>query len=378
MTCDVIVAGVGSTGSAACHHLTKRGANVLGLERFEVPHPNGAHHGLSRAIRQAYFEHPDYVPLLLRAYELWHDLQNESDDTFFHITGGLYLGVEDGTIVPGSLRSAREHSLDHTILSADESKFRFPAIQPNKSHIGFYEPNAGFLIPEKAVIAHAKGTNIQTGETLISWKDTGAEVEVKTNKSTYTAKHLVITSGAWTAQVAADLGIPLQVTRQLLAWFQPLGDLARFAPDNFPCWYIEDDAPFGHYGFPIYPGDPGLKIAQHKAGEPIIPDQSVDPPRPDEIEAFRAILDEYLPGCAGELTHACTCKYTNSPDGNFIIGPHPRHTDRVSIACGLSGHGFKFSSVIGEILADLALEGTTAHPIDFLSPQRFQTRNQSS
>ena len=380
MNYDVIVAGVGSTGSAACYHLAKRGVKVLGLEQFEIPHTQGAHHGHSRAIRQAYYEHPDYVPLLLRAYELWEGLQNITDDPFFHITGGVYFGSDDGDIVPGSLRSARKHGLAHAILTPEEISKRIPAIQADGSHQAFFEDRAGFIIPEIAVTTHANharrlGATIQSGEKLVSWRNHGDHVEVTTDKSTYNAEQLIITSGAWSAEVAADLGIKLQVTRQVLAWFQPIGDPSRFAPENFPCWFIETGCPFGHYGFPVLPGDIGLKIAEHKPGDPIDPNAPVENPRPDEIDAFRAVLDQYFPGCAGELVHASTCKYTNSPDSHFIIGPHPKHHGRVSIASGLSGHGFKFSSVIGEILADFATKGTTNLPVDFLSPERFQHRN---
>lgn len=379
-TYDAIVAGVGSVGSAACYHLARRGARVLGIERFTIPHTRGSHHGHSRMIRQAYYEHPDYVPLLRRAYQLWEALQADAAATqFFHITGGLYLGPEDGAIVAGSQRAAREHALDHSMLTAGEARDRFPAFRPRHDHAGFYEDRAGFLVPEAAVTAHAEaaqrhGASLLTGEALLSWREHAGHVEVVTENATYRAAHLVITSGAWSAEVAADLGIDLMVTRQVLAWFRPAIDPKRLAPGRFPCWFIETDPPFGHYGFPILPGDPGLKVALHKPGEGIAPPQIAagdQQPRPDEVHALRTVLDSYLPGCAGPLAHACICMYTNSPDSHFILGCHPRHP-RVSIACGLSGHGFKFASVLGEVLADLALEGRTGLPIDFLSPARFR------
>lgn len=376
---DVIVAGVGSVGAAACFHLARRGMKVLGLEQFEIPHAQGSHHGHSRMIRQAYFEHPDYVPLLRRAYQLWDELQGSNPcggQKIFHITGGLYVGAQDGTIVPGSLRAAREHGLEYALLSGDEIRERFPAICPDLGHAGFLEARGGFLVPEAAVAAHAAaarlhGATVNTGEVLLSWKTAADRVEVVTDKATYTAGKLAITSGAWSAAAAQDLGIELQVTRQVLAWFEPLGELDRFAPGRFPCWFVESDPPFGHYGFPILPGDPGLKIAVHKPGEAIAdPRAEVEAPRADEIDALHATLEKFFPGCAGGLTESCICKYTNSPDGHFIIGRHPRH-ERVSIACGLSGHGFKFSSVLGEALADLAQTGSSDLPIGFLGPERF-------
>ena len=380
-TFDVIVAGVGSVGSAACYHLARRGVKVLGIDRFEIPHVEGSHHGHSRMIRQAYFEHPDYVPLLRRAYELWHELQRISNEQFFHLTGGLYIGPEDGAIVPGSLKAAQTHGLDHALLSADEVRSRFPDIRPPAGHLHFYEALGGFLVPEESIRTHAEaarqaGATIQTGEVVRSWSAHPDHVELATDKATYTADKLVLCGGAWSRELAPQLGIELQVTRQVLAWFRPLGDLERFAPGRFPCWFIESDPPYGHYGFPIRPGDPGLKIAVHKPGEPIDPGVAPEPPRSGEIERLRAVLDEYFPGCAGELAQACTCKYTVSPDSHFIVGVHPEQ-ERVSLACGLSGHGFKFSSVLGEAMADLAADGRSDLPIGFLAPSRFASHRSS-
>lgn len=377
---DVIVVGVGSVGSATCHHLAGRGARVLGLEQFTVPNSRGSHHGSSRMIRRAYYEHPDYVPLLQRAYQLWGELQDNTARKFFHITGGLYIGSQSGSIFPGSLRAAHEHRLDHSVLSAQEIAGRYPAFRIPEALSGFYEDQAGFLVPGQAVSSHAEsalrhGAVLSEGERLVSWEVHAGHVEVVTDKGSYEAAHLVITAGAWSGRAAQDLGFALQVTRQLLAWFEPLGPLERFSPGNFPCWFIETEPPHGHYGFPVLDGDPGLKIALHKPGEVITPErlqEEGNEPRPGEIAELRGVLDEYFPGCAGNLAQACTCMYTNSPDGHFMIGNHPGQ-DRTSIACGLSGHGFKFSSVLGEILADLALEGRTSLPIDFLSPQRHWT-----
>ena len=363
---DVIVAGVGSVGSAACYHLAKRGVSVLGLEQFGIPHTHGSHHGHSRMIRQAYFEHPDYVPLLRRAYELWEELDAVHGGAILHLPGGLYIGPEDGTIVSGSRRAAVEHGLEHTMLGSDEIAERYPAIRPPSDHVAFFERRGGFVVPERAVAAHATaarraGAELHTGERLVSWEANADHVSVATEQSRFTAEKLVITSGAWSAEVIRDLGIELQVTRQVLAWFEPIGEIDRFAPGQFPCWFIETESPFGHYGFPILPGDPGLKVALHKPGELIDPSEAPEPPCADETDALREVLDEFFPGCAGELAHACTCKYTNSPDGHFIIGQHPGQ-ERVAFACGLSGHGFKFSTVLGEALADIALDGEDATP----------------
>jgi sarcosine oxidase len=374
---DVIVLGVGSVGSATCHHLAERGARVLGIDQFTIPHNRGSHHGNSRMIRRAYYEHPDYVPLLKRAYKLWDKLQKNTSRKFFHITGGLYVGSQSGSIFPGSLRAAHQHRLDHSILSAQQISERYPALRIPGDFSGFYEDQAGFLVPGEAISSYTQsalrhGAVISQGEKILSWDTRSDHVEVTTEKGSYRGDHLVITAGAWSGQAAQNLGLALQVTRQVLAWFEPLGSPERFAPGNFPCWFIETEPPFGHYGFPLLDGDPGLKIALHKPGETITPEclqKESNQPRPEEIAHLRGVLDKYFPGCAGRLSHACTCMYTNSLDGHFIVGSHPGR-DRVSMACGLSGHGFKFSSVLGEILADLALNGRTSLPIGFLNPQR--------
>jgi sarcosine oxidase len=376
---DVIVAGVGSMGAAACYHLARRGIRVLGLEPFEIPNTHGSHHGRSRMIRQSYCEHPDYVPLLRRAYELWEDLEKQSERNLFQLTGGVYFGAPDACIVPGALTSAREHQLPHEFIE-DESELRarFPSFRMPPGFVAFHEEKAGYLVPEEAVrthaaLARAHGAELRTGETVTAWKNSAHGVEVTTERGTFHAGHLVVTAGARAGDLLHELGIELQVTRQVLAWFRPNGDPQPFALGNFPCWFIENASPYGHYGFPIAPGQEGLKIALHKPGEPIAPDHLHDEaqqPRDEEIASLRAVLSEFIPDAAGPLLEATVCLYTNSPDGDFIVGPHPGH-EHVTIACGFSGHGFKFASVMGEVLADLAATGKTPWPIDFLSPRRF-------
>ena len=377
---DVIVVGVGSMGSAACFHLAGRGFRVLGLDPFESPHTHGSHHGFSRMIRESYSEHPDYVPLLGRAYQLWSELEALGGAQLLHLTGAVYFGRSDGGIIPGALAAARQHGLSFRFLAGGEPvQKEFPAFRMPGEFAAFHEARGGFLVPEAAIRMHrerarSRGADLRAGEAVLSWKTTTGGVEVTTTKGVHHAGHLVFTAGAWTGRLLEELGIRLQVTRQVLAWFQPQIDPQSFSLGKFPCWFIENESPFGHYGFPILPDHPGLKIAQHKPGDPIDPSEIHDPryqPREDEIDNLRSVLQEYIPGSAGTLLETTVCLYTNSPDGHFIIGPLPGH-DHVTIACGFSGHGFKFASVIGEILADLATDGTTAHPIDFLRPDRFQ------
>ena len=374
---DVIVAGVGTMGAAACYHLAKRGISVLGLEQFDIPHQRGSHHGHSRMIRQSYFEHPDYVPLLRRAYELWDELESESGMEVIELTGGLYLGPPEATILRGSRLAAETHGLPHERLDRVALTERFPVFRLPDHFEGFYEERAGYVVPERAMEAHAilarkKGAVLREREGLVEWKIEGEGVCVRTEKGEYTADRLVLTAGAWTSRILDSLAIDLVTTRQLLAWFRPQ-ETHPFERDHFPCWFIENDSPYGHYGFPLQKEQAGVKIALHRPGEPIDPDElpTFDAvPAEEEIAFLRETLEQFLPDAAGPLLATRTCLYTNSPDGHFLIDRHPE-VPAVTLACGFSGHGFKFATVMGEVLADLASSGKTDHPIDFLKLNRL-------
>lgn len=375
-TFDVIVLGVGTMGAAACYHLAKRGESVLGLEQHAIPHSEGAHHGFSRMIRLAYYEHPDYVPLLRRAYELWDELETESDLALIHRTGGLYMGLRGQPFLEGALASAREHDLAHELLSADEIKGRYPMFQVPETHAGFFENAAGYVVPQNVMAAHvsqalAHGATLKGHTKVRRWEVTHDGVRVTTERETFAAKRLVITAGAWSTDVLADLDLNLTVTRQTWGWFWPDRPEA-FALGKFPCWFYEAPEGGGHYGFPMVPSDPGFKVAWHLpssiTGHPdTLPREAT---RADEA-ALRPFLEATIPQANGDLLAIRTCLYTNSPDSHFIIDHHPQ-SDRVTLACGFSGHGFKFATVIGEALADLATRGQSDHPIDFLSLQRFR------
>ena len=374
---DVIVAGVGTMGAAACYHLAKRGLSVLGLEQFDIPHSRGSHHGHSRMIRQSYFEHPDYVPLLKRAYELWDDLEKESGLDVIEITGGLYLGPPEATILGGSRLAAETHGLPHERLGRAALAERFPVFQVPDHFEGFYEERAGYVVPERAMKAHATlarkdGAVLKEREALIEWKSEGEGVRVRTKKGEYRADRLVLTAGAWMGRLLDSLAIDLVTTRQLLAWFQPK-ESGPFEKGSFPCWFIETDSPYGHYGFPLQEEQEGVKIALHRPGEIIDPDELPaydDAPVEEEVASLRQTLESYLPDAVGSLLAARACLYTNSADGHFLIDQHPE-SPAVTLACGFSGHGFKFATVMGELLADLASTGRTDHAIDFLGLSRF-------
>lgn len=371
---DVIVVGMGSTGSAACLELARRGLRVLGLEQHGIPHTLGSFHGDSRLIRLCYYEHPDYVPLLLRAYERWAMLESETGLSIMTLTGAIYVGPADGPLIRGGLRSAREHALPHESIDADEIARRFPLIHPEPGHAGLYEPRGGFLRPELAVAACTKqslrhGADVHGMEPVRAWRAEGDGVVVETDRASYAAGRLVVCGGAWAGSLLAALGLPLTVTRQVLGWVWPRRP-AAFEIGAFPCWAVETDETSLLYGFPMLEASPGLKVGMHALGQPGTADTIDRTTRPEDEQTFMPALRARLPDAAGPVLSMRVCMYTNTPDGHFVIDRHPEHP-QVCFACGFSGHGFKFSSVIGEVMADLAVDGATALPIEFLGLARF-------
>jgi sarcosine oxidase len=372
---DVIVVGVGAMGAAACYHLARRGVRVLGLEQFAIPHALGSSHGYSRMIRSAYYEHPDYVPLLRRAYALWEELEEQSGQKLLHATGGVYMGPTDSEVVSGSLRAAREHELPHESLDRDGLAARSPKFRLPDDFAGVTDPSAGFLLPERAIAAHAElalrqGAELHGHEAVTGWEATASGVTVHTNRATYHAGHVVFSGGAWSGRLVKDLGIELVVTRQVLGWVWPRTP-SEFRLGRFPVWGIDAGGGGMYYGFPMMPDNPGLKLALHKPATPTDPDTVVRHPLPGDEETFLPALRQYLPDGEGPILAMRICLYVNSPDHHFIIDRHPAHAN-VTVACGFSGHGFKFASVVGEILADLAEKGRTELPIGLFGVGRFE------
>lgn len=369
---DVIVVGCGAMGSAACMHLAQRGAKVLGLEQFDIPHALGSSHGYSRMIRLAYYEHPDYVPLLRRAYELWHELEKISGQKLLYLTGGIYMGPPQGEVVGGALKAARMHGLEHESMDRAAIAKRFPQFSLPENFVGVWEPQAGFLLPEKVISVHCEqalraGAELHGREKVLDWRDGW----IKTDKGEYHAKKIIFCGGAWSGNLLKDLGVELVVTRQPLGWVWPRRP-ELFELGKMPVWGIE--APDGSlsYGFPMMSDNPGLKIARHGRGTVTDADSiSREATAADEDE-IQAVVNRHLPDGRGPTLAIRICMYTNSPDSHFIIDQLPGHAD-VTIACGFSGHGFKFASVIGQVLADLTLEGKTKLPVEFLGLKRFES-----
>jgi len=355
---DVIIIGLGAMGSAAAYQLAKRGQKVLGLDRFAPPHAFGSSHGQTRIIREAYFEHPLYVPIIQRAYELWAELEKESGRNLFRQTGGLMIGRPESAVVSGAKRSAEEHHLRHEILAAAEVRRRFPALQPADEMIAVWEPRAGILFPEVCIETHlglAKqyGAELHTDEPVMRWRSDGDGVRVFTASGEHEADQLLLTAGSWAKSLLPDLNLPLTVERQIQFWFEPKNP-SCFQPDRCPIhiWEYEPDRHF--YGFPNLGN--GVKVAGHHEGGITNPDSINRDVTPEEVEAMRRIVRTFLPGAGGPLGSAVVCMYTNTTDHHFFIDRHPAHP-QVLIASPCSGHGFKFSSVIGEILTDLLTEG---------------------
>jgi sarcosine oxidase len=388
---DVIVVGLGAMGSSTAYQLAKRGARVLGLEQFTPAHELGSSGGLTRIIRLAYFEHPSYVPLLKAAWALWPDIERDADDHLLEVTGGLYIGRAGSDVLDGALLSARQHGLDHEIVDAQESRRRWPAMNVDDDMQTLHEPLAGLLFAQRCIAAHLRlaerhGAELHFDEAVTGWAvDAGGGVSVTTTAGTYSAARIVLAAGAWLPkvmpQVESRLGVPLMVERNVAFWFEPAERPEIFERDRLPVWIMELDPEYAYYGFPALPEQPargaaaatpaqGAKAARHHDRRRVDPD-TVDRVANDDDEAtVRTFLRHYMPLADGKRLDARVCMYTNTPDENFVLGLDPAD-ERVVIASPCSGHGFKFSNVVGVICADLALTGHTDFDIDFLSPARF-------
>ncbi len=363
---DTIVVGVGGMGSAATYHLAKRGVDVLGLERYDVPHTRGSSHGDTRIFRLTQPEHPDYVPLAKRAHELWRALEDESGTNLLTTTGSVHAGPEGGSMVTDAVESLEAHDVDHEVLSGTELAERFPGYGLPDDHRGVYQPDGGFLACERATSTHVKqafehGATVRAREAVedIDIREHG--VTVSTTRGEYSADNLVLATGGWTGKHLDFLSDLLTPQRRVLAWFQP-SKPEHFQPGNFPVFSA--DVPEGNfYGFPVFER-PGFKIGMTpESPETIDPDDWNDEPTLGDERRLRPLVENHFPDAAGETVRLATCIITYSHDEHFYLDTHPEYP-HVSIAAGFTGHGYKFCSVVGEVLADLATEGGTDHPID--------------
>lgn len=383
---DVIVVGLGAMGSSAAYHLGRRGLRVLGIEQFTPAHPLGSSHGGSRIVRKAYFENPSYVPLLVRSYELWDELSATFGAELITRCGSLMIGEPDSRVVIGALESARRWSLPHELLDAGRMRERFPQFSLPPGQVAVHELDAGFVRPEASILASLE-LAAETGAEL--WFDTAVEsvelgpggVYLSTADEQVQAPRVVLATGAWAGRLANLDRYPLSVQRQSVHWFRPLSPVTDYGPDRFPVYVWAWPVPAGQervelYGFPYLDGEIGIKAALYHDGR----NPDVDPDALDRvvIELDHAPVSELLrrgvPGVAGELVDSSICMYPSSSDDDFVLGFHPGSSGRVVLAAGFGGHGFKFMPVVGEIVADLVIDGASRLDIGFLSPERFATR----
>lgn len=362
---DVIVVGVGGMGSAACYHLAKRGLRVLGLEQFNIPHALGSSHGITRIIRLGYYEHPSYTPLLRRAFELWRDLQAKVDERLLYETGSIDAGASGELTFEGSLSACKLHNLPYEILNSAQVEKRFPAYKLPKEIMSVFQPDGGFLLPERCIVSHVTaaqdlGARIQAREEVLEWSVQPNGVRLLSDQGTYEAEQIIFTAGAWTGQLIKEMGMFTKVERQVLGWFQPL-QKGLFNPEKFPVFNLQ--VPEGrYYGLPEY-SVPGFKLGRyHHLDEEILPQNLSQLCTKADQSALRDFVAKYFPMGNGPTMALAPCMFTNTLDEHFIIDEHPSHS-QVLIMSPCSGHGFKFCSVMGEIAADLVQARKTQHDI---------------
>ncbi|MEN1680984.1 MAG: N-methyl-L-tryptophan oxidase [Planctomycetota bacterium] len=375
-SCDAVVLGLGGVGSAAAWKLAARGLRVIGVDRFTPPHDQGSSHGQTRIIRQAYFEHPDYVPLCQRAYTLWAALEEPLGERLFERTGLIEAGPADGVVVQGVLHAAAEHGLPVERFTAAEARSRWPQFHVPDELAVVHEPTGGMLYVERCVqacldAARLAGADLRRGVTARGWRSEPGGVVLETDQGEVSADRLVVAAGPWAGGLLGELGVPLEVRRKSLFWFDAPADgvSKNHSPDAMPPFLFE--LPDGvYYGFPsVEPW--GVKVGDHAAGKPLARpedvDRSIDRAEQQAVERF---VETHLPSLKRPAHHHATCFYTMTPDEHFVVDRLPSD-ERICMAAGMSGHGYKFTPVLGEALADLAIDGETTLPIGFLAASRF-------
>jgi sarcosine oxidase len=375
-TFDVAVIGLGAMGSAALFNLARQGHRVIGIEQFEPGHAKGSSHGESRIIRLSYFEHPSYVPLARRALEKWRDLEALSGETILTVTGVLEAGYPGASIVSGSLEAARQHDLTHDVLCASDITRRFPGFKVPSNWTGLFQPEGGLLRPELAIRtfvqqAEHHGAETRMNTRVLGIEPFGAGIRVRTDAEVIEAGSVIVATGAWIGDFAPELKPHLKITRQVLGWFSPL-EPSLFKPDRCPVFLLESEED-ACYGFPDFAGT-GVKTASHREGLalPSAEDLVQDGSPADEAQ-IRRMLELAMPDANGPLRQMRACMYTRTPDDDFVIDLSPVDP-RIVLASPCSGHGFKFASVIGEVLADLALGRASANDISRFQVRRFGSR----
>ncbi len=346
-------------GALSAWRLSVRGVRVIGFERFRPGHDRGSSHGDTRIFRTAYFESPEYVPLLQRANRLWRQLEKDSGAELLTITGGLAIGPLHGQLVAGVLASARENHLPHRLMDTAEMERRFPQHRLERGEVGVLEEEAGFLRPERSVAAaaaraEAVGARLLTETEVIAIEATGGGVVIETSRGRYAAERALIAAGAWTSKLLPELRLPLRVERQVMAWLA-VDDSPAFAPQRFPVYMREVEAGRFRYGFPTTDGR-SIKLGVHHEGTEADPDSIDREVREADLQPLRDFARDKLRGVTGQVVEACVCMYTNTPDERFLA-TSPGDLPGVTVLSACSGHGFKFAPVMGELIADSILDG---------------------
>lgn len=356
---DVLVIGLGAMGSAALFHVAERGASVLGIDANVPPHTLGSTHGRSRIIREAYFEHPTYVPLVRRAFHNWAALERRVGRTLYRPTFGLMVGRPDSGLVRGTLESSRRHDIPVEVIDAQAIRERFPALLPRADMVGVLEHNAGVLDPEACVTAYldaarAAGATVVTGERVTRVESTGDSVTVRTAGGTHVARRVIIAAGPWAGELLAGLGVsvPLTVERQSMHWFAPRAQRHEFDDRHLPVTLIEHDA--DRYFYLIPDVGHGVKAAIHYEGAFGNADDLSHEITDADVAPVVRLLEQFAPDAVGQRLESSVCLYTNTPDHHFIVDAVPG-VPLVTLMSPCSGHGFKFASALGEVVAQQVL-----------------------
>ena len=390
---DTIVLGLGAIGSAAIYQLAKRGHKVLGIDQFSPPHIYGSSHGETRIIRQAIGEGEEYVPLVLRSYELWREIESEVGKELLTITGGLTLESQNSEAVLHGRRNfldqaiscAKKFNIRHEILETQEIQKRYPQFSVTNER-GYLEYETGFLRPELCVdaelqLAKTNAGTVQTGERVTSIApQRSSGVCVQTDRSVYAAESLIVSAGPWISEfLPASYREFFKVYRQVMYWFNIKEEFRlTFLCGRFPIfiWIFGKGREFGFYGFPTLNGKT-IKLASEQFAVATVPDE-VDRAvtRTEEKAMYENYIMGRIPGLSDVCSEAVSCLYTMTPDANFVIDFHPEN-NRIIVASPCSGHGFKHSAAIGEVLADLVIDGKSKIDISSFSMKRFNIASNS-
>jgi sarcosine oxidase len=373
-TFDVAVLGVGGIGSAACYHLARTGLRVIGIEQFSIPHSRGSSHGVTRILREGLHENETYVPLVRRALELWRELEKTSGTQLFYQTGSLDIGLPESSIVVGSLNSCQRWSIPHETFAASELRRRYPVLRIYDEMVAVFQPNSGFVLAEGSITAHVNGAcdhgaEIHGHEKMIGWEANGDGYAIQTSHDRYEVGQIVFTVGAWASKVAG-LSVQVRPERAVLGWFQPKENAARFGVGSLPVWII-DSPDGGHfYGLPVF-GIPGFKLGRLSRNlDEVDPDLPLLEPDSRDEQDLRQFLEKHFPDANGSLLSMQTAFFEHSPDRHFIIGELPDFPGAWVIA-GLSGHGFKYASALGELAKDLLVQRKSGYDLSPFRLDRF-------